>query len=72
VQRVVGRDSLAAAVAALGLPEDDRERFEALAREELRHLEPYNCALPALDGHRRAVDPGGTARHLSAFEDSPR
>jgi fido (protein-threonine AMPylation protein) len=44
VQRVVGGDSLAAAVAALGLPEGDWERFEALAREELRHLEPYNCA----------------------------
>jgi hypothetical protein len=32
------------AVAALQISEGDRDAFETLLREELRHLEPYNCA----------------------------
>jgi Fic family protein len=34
----------AEAVEKLGLPENDQAPFKALAQEELRHLEPYNCA----------------------------
>ncbi len=32
------------AVATVHLPEDDRDAFATLLREELQHLEPYNCA----------------------------
>ena len=35
---------LALAVKALNLPESEQEPFTALAREELRNLQPYNCA----------------------------
>lgn len=34
----------APAVEALALPEIDKARFMSLAQEELRNLEPYNCA----------------------------
>ncbi len=44
VQRVVAGESLVAAVDALDLPEADRAPFTAIAGEELRHLEPFNCA----------------------------
>lgn len=45
VRHVVNaRMMLADAVATLALPEADQATFEQLLREELRHLEPYNCA----------------------------
>lgn len=44
VRRVVTGEKLSSAIAALGLPMSDRQAFETLAREELRHLESYNCA----------------------------
>ena len=36
--------TLAQAIDALALPETDKGSFTTLARDELRHLEPYNCA----------------------------
>lgn len=41
---VANEAALADAVAGLMLPHADREAFETLLREELRNLEPYNCA----------------------------
>jgi fido (protein-threonine AMPylation protein) len=45
VRRIVADGtSLAQAVAVLGIPEADVASFQQLVREELSHLEPYNCA----------------------------
>jgi fido (protein-threonine AMPylation protein) len=45
VRRIVADGTpLAQAVAALGIPEADVASFQQLVREELSHLEPYNCA----------------------------
>lgn len=43
-QVVVSRTPFAEAVAALALPESDQAPFQELLREELLHLEPFNCA----------------------------
>lgn len=44
VRRVVGGLPLAEVIGALGLPDQDRDAFTTMARDELAHLEPYNCA----------------------------
>ncbi|HEX8956344.1 MAG TPA: Fic family protein [Burkholderiaceae bacterium] len=45
VRNVVTQDTpVAAAVDALGLPPNDVETFEAMLRQELEHLEVFNCA----------------------------
>jgi Fic family protein len=44
IRSVVGGDSLSKAVAAAKIPTADRDRFTSMLREELRVLEPYNCA----------------------------
>jgi len=43
-QVVASRTPFAETVAALGLPESDQAPFQELLREELLHLEPFNCA----------------------------
>jgi hypothetical protein len=43
-QIVAAATSFAHAVATLGIPESDQGSFRELLREELRHLEAYNCA----------------------------
>lgn len=43
-QVVASRIPFAEAVAALALPESDQAPFQDLLREELLHLEPFNCA----------------------------
>lgn len=45
IRQMVAMDTpFADAVAALAVPEADQRPFQELLREELRHLEPYNCA----------------------------
>ncbi len=45
MQQIVGAGApLREAVDGLGIPLPDQEPFEALVRNELRQLEPYNCA----------------------------
>lgn len=43
-QVVISAMPLPEALATLGLPQPDLTPFEAMAREALRNLEPYNCA----------------------------
>lgn len=43
-QIVADGTPFAKAVVALGMPEADAASFQQLVREELAHLEPYNCA----------------------------
>ena len=45
IRQVVNQGAtITAAVAALSLPEADLERFNAMLRQELQSLEPFNCA----------------------------
>ena len=63
VQRVVANELLEVVIASLGLPPPDVEAFTRLAKEELSHLQIYNCAryrlaIPAVERWVAAGRPG--------------
>ena len=50
MRRIVTGEPLATVLDVLGMPAGDRAAFTGLVREELAHLEPYNCARYRLAG----------------------